>query len=116
MTDKNFLVHVLNELPEEYDTVLDGLHSRLLKTGPEEITIKYTQDKLRDSFEVIKGRSSKKTEKEKALLTKVIKDALQNANLTNEQALTVSNSSKEHVEVVVSLVIKQLNAQTRRLS
>ena len=50
------------------------------------------------------------------MLTKIIKDALQNANLTNEQALAVfQNNSKENAEVVVSMVIKQLSAQTIRL-
>ena len=89
MTDRDVVVHVLNNLPEQYNTVLDGLQGRLLKTGSKECTIEDTQDKLRACFEVIKGRSFKKAEKEKALLTQVIEDALQNANLTNEQALAV---------------------------
>ena len=78
MTDRDYLVHVLNNLPEEYDAAF-GLQNRLLKWGPEKITIEDTQNKLRDCFQVIKGRSSKKAEKEKAFLTMVIKDALQNA-------------------------------------
>ena len=79
MADRDILVHALNNLPEEYDTLLDGLQSRLLKSGTEELTIEGTQDNLRDCFEVINGRFSKKAEKEKALLTKVMKHALQNA-------------------------------------
>ena len=38
MTDKDFLVHVHSYLLEEYDTVLDGLQRRLLKSGPEKLT------------------------------------------------------------------------------
>ena len=76
MTDRNVLCHFLNNLPDEYDTVLDDLQSRLLKSGLEELTIEDTQDKLKDHFEVIRGRSSKKAEMEKELLMKVIQDAL----------------------------------------
>ena len=79
MTDRDFLVPV----------VLDGLQIRFLKTGPEELTIEDTENKLRYCFQVIKERSSKKAEKSMVILIKVIKDALQNANLTNEQALAV---------------------------
>ena len=51
------------------------------------------------------------------MLTKVIEDAFQNANSTNEQALAVfQNNSKEHVKIVVSMIIKQLSVQTRRLN
>ena len=115
MNDRDFLTHILNNLPEEHDTVLDCLKSRLLKSCPEELTVENTQAKLQDQFEVIKGRSSKKEEKEKKLLTK-IKDALQNANLTNEQTLAVfQNILKGHVEVVINVVIKKLSVQTRKL-
>ena len=89
MTDRDFLVYVLNNLLKEYDTVLDGSQSKLLKSGYEEITFDDTWGKLRDCFEEIKGRSLKKAKKEKALLTKVINDKLQNTNLTNKQALAV---------------------------
>ena len=87
MTNKIFLVYVLNDLPEEYHTVLDGLQSRLLKKGLEELKIKDIQDKLGYHFEVIKGRSSKKAEKEKTF--SVTEDALQNTNLINEHSVAV---------------------------
>ena len=86
MTNEYFLVHILNDLPEEYDSPW-CLQSRLFKSGPQDLRIEDTWDMLRDCFEVIKGKS-KKVEKEKALLTKVIEDA-QNAKLSNEHALAV---------------------------
>ena len=55
MTDRDFLVHIWNNIPEEYDIVIDGLYGRLLKTGPGELTIEDTQDRLRNHFDVIKG-------------------------------------------------------------
>ena len=73
------------QLTWRIDTVLDGLQSRLLTSGPEELTIEDTQDNFMDHLEVIKGRFSKKIEKEKALFAKVIEVAFQNANLTKEQ-------------------------------
>ena len=45
----------------------------------------------------------------------VIQDALQNANLTNEQALAVFfKQFKECAAVVVNMVIKQLSAQIKK--
>ena len=38
MSDRDILVYVLNNLPEVYNTVLDGLQSCMLKSGPEELT------------------------------------------------------------------------------
>ena len=68
---------------------LGSLQSRILKSGPEEITIEDTQDKLRDHFKVIEGRSSRKAEKERTSLIKVIEESFQNENLTHDKALTV---------------------------
>ena len=87
MNDREFLVHVLNILPKEYDMVFDGLQHWLLMSDSDELTIEDTKDKLRYCFLVTKGRSSKKTEEDNALLIKIIKNDLQNTNLVHEQAL-----------------------------
>ena len=42
ITGGDFWVHVLSNLPQEYDTVLDGLQSRLSKSGPEEVIVEDT--------------------------------------------------------------------------
>ena len=63
-----------------------------IKQDSDELMINNTWDKLRDHLEVIKGMSFIKAEKKKSLLTKVNKDALQNAILTNEQVLAVFQS------------------------
>ena len=40
-----FLVHALNNLPEEYNKNLDGMQRRLLMSGPEELAIEDAWDK-----------------------------------------------------------------------
>ena len=40
VSDEDFMIHVLNNLPEEYDVVLDGLENHLMATGDDALTIK----------------------------------------------------------------------------
>ena len=46
ISERDFIVNILNNLPSKYDVVLDGLESRLTKTGQDALTIEYIQDKL----------------------------------------------------------------------
>ena len=48
MTDQDFMIHVLNNLPEQYDVVLDGMESRLMlgDGDPNKLTIEDVRDKL----------------------------------------------------------------------
>ena len=52
MSDMDFMIHVLSNLPEVYDVVLDGMESRLmlrlmLKDGDSQnLTIEDVRDKL----------------------------------------------------------------------
>ena len=63
MTERDFLVHVLNNLPEVCDTAIDGLESRLSKSDSEELIIEDAQHNFRNDFNVTKDRwSSMKAE------------------------------------------------------
>ena len=44
--DEDFMIHVLNNLPEEYDVVMDGLENQLMLTGPDVLIIKVICDEL----------------------------------------------------------------------
>lgn len=68
MTDVDFMIHILNNLPEDYDVVLDGLESRLmLKDGdPNKLTIEDVRDKLNNRYERLDERTEEVKE-EKAL-------------------------------------------------
>ena len=64
MSDQDFMIHVLNNLPEEYDVVLDGMESRLLlaDSDPNKLTIEDVRAKVNNRFERIEEREGKKGE------------------------------------------------------
>ena len=69
MTDQDFMIHVLNNLPEQYDVVLDGMESRLMlkDEDPNKLTIEDVRAKLNSRFDRIDEREYvEKTEEEKA--------------------------------------------------
>ena len=39
VSDKDFMSHVLNNLPEKYDVILDGLENHLMATGENDLMI-----------------------------------------------------------------------------
>ena len=43
---KDFMIHVLNNLPKEYDVILNGLENRLMATGDDALTIDSISKKL----------------------------------------------------------------------
>ena len=48
MSDEDFMIHVLNNLTEEYGVVLDKMESRLMlkEDNPNKLTIEDVRDKL----------------------------------------------------------------------
>jgi len=60
MTDQDFMIHVLNNLPVEYDVVLDGMESRLMLPDGDlnKLTIEDIRDKLNNRFERMDERES----------------------------------------------------------
>ena len=61
------MIHVLNNLPEEYDVILDGLENHLTATRDEALTIHSICTKLNHRYKKIKSKIEEKIEKEKAL-------------------------------------------------
>ena len=39
LSDKDFMIHVLNNLPEDYNVILDGLENCLMETEDNALTI-----------------------------------------------------------------------------
>ena len=61
------MIHVLNNLPEEYDAILAGLENHLMSSGPNTLTIEVNHEKLNHQFE--KSRKKwRKIMKEKAFM------------------------------------------------
>ncbi len=48
MSDMDFMIHVLNELPKEYDVMLDSLESQFVWNGEDRIT----PEALQETFEL----------------------------------------------------------------
>ena len=53
MSDMEVMIHVLNNLPEEYDVVLDSLETHIVSTGEDKLALKALQEKLNSRFEMI---------------------------------------------------------------
>ncbi len=53
-----YMIHVLNNLPEEYDNVLDSLETCLVSTREDRLTLESIREKLNSRFKRIisKGR------------------------------------------------------------
>ncbi len=56
MSDMEFMIHVLNNLPEEYVVVLDSLETRLVLTGEDKLTLESLREKLDSRFERIMSK------------------------------------------------------------
>ena len=67
VSDEDFMIHVLNNLPKEYDVILDGLENRLTATRENALTIDSICEKLNHRYEKIKSEKEEKNEEEKAL-------------------------------------------------
>ena len=65
VSDEDFMIHVLNNLPEEYDVILDGLENRLTATGENALTIDLIRKKLNKRYEKIKSKKEKKMKRKK---------------------------------------------------
>ena len=61
MSDMEFIIHMLNNLPEEYNVVLDRLDSHLVSINEDKLTLEALWEELNSRFEQI---SSKEREKE----------------------------------------------------
>ena len=55
ISDKDFMIHILNNLPEEYDIILDGLENCLTAMGENALTIDAIRKKLNHQYEKIKN-------------------------------------------------------------
>ena len=63
ITDKDFVIHVLNNLPEEYEIILNGLKNRLMASGDIVLMINVICKKLNHWYKKLKSENK---EKEKA--------------------------------------------------
>ena len=66
ITDKDFMIHILNNLPKDYDIILDRLKNHLTSSGDDVLTVICT--KLNHQYEKLKVKMKKRKKKEKVLV------------------------------------------------
>ena len=54
ISDQDFLLHIFNNFPKEYDVILDGLESRLGETSDKAPTLETIGEKLSERYARIK--------------------------------------------------------------
>ena len=67
ITDKNCMIRTLNNLPEDFNVILNGLKGCLTAIEDDVLTIEIICEKLNHQYEKIKNKNEEKREKEKAL-------------------------------------------------
>ena len=66
ITDEDFMIHILNNLPEDYDVILKGLENHLTATWDDALTINVIQRRLNHMHEKIKNKK-RKSQKRKSI-------------------------------------------------
>ena len=56
LSDNDFIIHVLNNLPKEYDVILDGLENCLMAIGENALTLDSIHEKLNHRYEKFKRK------------------------------------------------------------
>ena len=56
VSDEDFMMHVLNNLPKEYDVILDGLENHLTISGDNALTGDSILEKLNHRYKKIEGK------------------------------------------------------------
>ncbi len=67
MSDMELMIHILNNLPEEYDVVLDSFETCLVSTGEARLTLESLREKSNSRFERIISKERENDCNEKAL-------------------------------------------------
>ena len=67
INDKDFLIHILNNLPKEYNVFFGCAGESCHKSGNDALTIEVIREKLNHRYKRIKNKNETKREKEKAL-------------------------------------------------
>ncbi len=67
MSDMEFMIHVLNNLLQEYDVVLNSLETHLVLTGEDRLTLASLREKSNSKFDRINLKEREKDCNEKAL-------------------------------------------------
>ena len=65
--NEDFMIHVLDYVPKEYNLILDHLENCLMSSGLDELTIKVICEKFKHWYEQIKNKNEEIKTKEKSI-------------------------------------------------
>ena len=65
VTDKDFMIHSLNNSPKQYDVICNGLENCLTVSGDNTLTIEIICKKLNHWYEKIKSKNEERREKKR---------------------------------------------------
>ena len=65
VSDEDFMIYVLNNLPKEYYAILDGLENHLTMTGDDVLTINLICERMNHRYKKLKEKKKKKLKKKK---------------------------------------------------
>ena len=60
ISNEDFMIHTLNNLPEEYDVILNGLKNSPMSSGTDALMIEIIQEKLNHWDETLRMNMMKK--------------------------------------------------------
>ena len=65
MSDKDFIIHVLNNFPNKYDVILDGLENCLALSDDDALTIEVLREKSNHRYKRLRLQMKKITKKKR---------------------------------------------------
>ena len=65
ITDEDFIIHMINSLPKEYNVILNGIENCLSSSRDNALAIEVTCDKLNHRYKKIKNKNDRKSEKKR---------------------------------------------------
>ena len=68
ISDEDLVIHILNNLPKEYDTLVEAIEEDLNKARTEEVTVKQVRERVRASFRRMQDRQINSDDAEEVAL------------------------------------------------
>ena len=106
------MTHVQNNLPDEYDKILDGLEIHLTSSGFDALTTVVIHEKWNDYYKKIKNKNEENKFEEKTLLV-YGKQCLGNKNEDKDEKKEHKRFRKERKEKVPWKMFKCWKIQTK---
>ena len=113
VSDQDFLIHVLNNLPKKYDVILNELENHLTTTRDDSLTINSIHKKLITGTRKLKVKKKKRSKKKKHWVyimnntnSNVRNVARMATNLATEDALKIKMKKKKIIRKQKDMKVK----------